>query len=135
MMTEEKASRLRAVMEREFPEAEVRGYEPLIAAMENDEKDRHVAAAAVKAGAQVVTTANLKDFRRLPEGLEAQSPDEFLCNLFDLDPEEFVAMLRTQAADLVRPPMTFEDLLDRLARMVPDVVALVRRHLAGPATA
>lgn len=131
MMTGEKAARLRAVMEREFPEAEVKGYESLIAAMENDEKDRHVAAAAVKAGAQVVTTSNLKDFRRLPEGLEAQSPDEFLCNLFDLDPEEFVTMLRDQATDLVKPPMTFDELLERLARMVPNLVAVVRRHLAG----
>lgn len=131
MMTEEKAARLRAVMEREFPDAEVKGYEPLIAAMENDAKDRHVAAAAVKAGAQVVTTSNLKDFRRLPEGLEAQSPDEFLCNLFDLDPEEFVTMLRGQAADLVKPPMTFDDLLERLARVVPGLVAAVHRHLSG----
>jgi len=43
-------------------------------------KDRHVVAAAVKAGAQVITTSNLKDFSWLPEGAEVQSPDEFLCN-------------------------------------------------------
>jgi hypothetical protein len=30
-MPEDKASRLRALMEREFPEAAVSGYEPLIA--------------------------------------------------------------------------------------------------------
>src|SRR5688572_28511863 len=48
-MPEAKANRLRAIMEREFPEAEVTGYEHLIAAMKNHEKDRHVAAAAVKA--------------------------------------------------------------------------------------
>ena len=35
----------------------VTGYEPLIAAMQNDIKDRHVVAAAVKAGAQVIITA------------------------------------------------------------------------------
>jgi hypothetical protein len=89
-------------VEREFPEAEVTGYEHLIAAMRNHEKDRHVAAAAVKAGAQVITTSNLKDFAELPEGIEAQSPDVFLCNLFDLDPETFVELLREQAADLER---------------------------------
>jgi len=55
-------------MERVFPEAEVTGYEHLIAAMKKDEKDRHVVAAAVKAGAQVITTSNLKDFIDLPEG-------------------------------------------------------------------
>lgn len=129
MMSEEKANRLRSVMEREFPEAEVKGFEGLIAAMENDEKDRHVVAAAVKAGAQVVTTVNLKDFKRLPEGLEAQSPDEFLCNLFDLSPDDFVELLREQAGDLVKPKVTFDELLDRLGKMVPDFVGVVRGYL------
>lgn len=121
-----KAARLRAVMERMFPEAEVVGYEPLIAVMENHDKDRHVVAAAVKAGAQVISTANLKDFTRLPAGLEAQAPDEFLCNLFDLAPEVFVEMLHEQAGDLRRPPMSFEELLDRLAHVVPEFVAAAR---------
>jgi hypothetical protein len=132
-MSEEKAQRLRAIMEREFPEAAVIGYEHLVAAMKNHEKDRHVTAAAVKAGAQVITTANLRDFTELPEGIEAQSPDVFLCNLFDLDPEGFVELLREQAADLVNPPVTLDELLARLTRVVPDLVAAVREHLAGSA--
>ena len=107
------------------------GYEPLIAAMQNDEKDRHVVAAAVKAGAQVVTTANLRDFTPLPDGIEAQSPDDFLCNLFDLNPEGFVGMLREQAADLRKPPVTFEELLGRLARAAPELVQAVREYLAA----
>lgn len=130
-MPEDKANRLRAIMTREFPEAEVTGYEHLIAAMKNHEKDRHVVAAAVKAGAQVITTSNLKDFAELPEGVEAQSPDEFLCNLFDLDPESFVELLREQAEDLVNPRMSLDDLLVRLARVVPDVVAAVREHVGA----
>lgn len=128
VVPEEKAQRLRAIMEREFPEARVAGHEHLIAAMKNHAKDRHVAAAAVKAGAQVIVTANLKDFRELPNGIEAQSPDVFLSNLFDLDPDGFVELLREQAADLVSPPMTFDDLLDRLGRNAPDMVAAVRQH-------
>jgi hypothetical protein len=128
-MTEEKARKLRAVMEREFPEAEVKGYEPLVAAMRNDEKDRHVAAAALKAGAQVITTSNLRDFTELPDGVEAQSPGDFLCNLFDLDPDGFVEMLREQAADLVKPPMSFQELLERLAHLVPDLVEAVRERV------
>lgn len=96
------SSRLRAVLERVFPEAAVEGYEPLVAAMRNDEKDRHVVAAAVKANAQVIVTANLKDFSDLPEGVEAQSPDAFLCNQFDLDTHGFVELLRQQADDLTR---------------------------------
>lgn len=131
--TADKAAKLRAQMERFFPEAMVTGYEPLITAMQNDAKDRHVVAAAVKTGAQVVTTSNLKDFKPLPDGIEAQSPDEFLCNLFDLDPDGFVEMLREQAADLQKPPVTFEELLARLAKPVPELVAAVRKFLAGDA--
>jgi putative transposase len=47
---------------------------------------QHAMLSLTAAGAQVIATSNLKDFAPLPEGLEAQSPDEFLCNLFDLDP-------------------------------------------------
>lgn len=122
----DKAARLRSTMENFFPEADVSGYQPLVDAMPNHPKDRHVTAAAVKAGAQVIVTANIKDFSALPEGVEAQLPDEFLCNLFDLDPPTFVEMLREQAADLIKPPVTFEELLDRLARVVPDLVGAVR---------
>jgi predicted nucleic acid-binding protein len=123
---QDKAWRLRATMEKYFPEAAVRGYQLLVDAMQNHPKDRHVAAVAVKAGAQVIVTANIKDFSVLPDGVEAQLPDKFLCNLFDLDPPTFVEMLREQAADLAKPPVTFEELLDRLVRVVPSLVGAVR---------
>jgi hypothetical protein len=67
----------------------------------------------------------------LPEDIEAQSPDTFLCNLFDLDPDAFVDLLREQAEDLVNPPLTLDDLLGRLFRVVPETVAGVRQHLSG----
>lgn len=127
-MTADKAARLRAAMEKHFPEAEVTGYSSFVVGLQNDEKDRHVVAAAVKAGAQVIATSNLKDFTPLPDGLEAQSPDEFLCNLFDLAPERFVELLHEQSDDLVSPPVPFHDLLERLARVVPELVTAVRRH-------
>ena len=110
----------------------MRGYQPLVDAMPNHPKDRHVAAAAVKAGAQVIVTANIRDFSILPDGVEAQLSDEFLCNLFDLDPSTFVEMLHEQAADLTNPPVTFEELLDRLARVVPELVEVVRRLSQRP---
>ena len=46
---EERAARLIAAMRRAFPEAIVTGYAPLVDAMTNDLKDRHVVAAAVAA--------------------------------------------------------------------------------------
>lgn len=96
--------------------------------MQNDSKDRHVAAAALKAGAQVIVTANLKHFTRLPEGIEAQSPDEFLCNLFDLNPDVFIEMLRDQAADLTKPAVSFGELLAWLGRGAPQLVNAVKAH-------
>lgn len=125
-MNEEQALRLTGAMASAFPEALVDGYELLVPAMPNNEKDRHVAAAAVKAGAQVIVTNNLKDFAILPGGIEAQSPDDFLLDLFDLAPDEMVELLLLQAAALDRPPLTFEQLLGGLETAVPTFVAAVR---------
>ena len=50
-----------------FPDALVTQYTTLIPAMTNDPKDRHVLAAAVVSGAQIIVTSNLADF--LPEWL------------------------------------------------------------------
>lgn len=128
IVTAEQAARLRAVMNVAFPEALVTGHESLIAGMKNDEKDRHVAAAAVKAAAQVIVTMNLRDFRNLPDGLEAQHPDEFLSNLFDLDPDSLTAIVQSQAADLKKPPRTFEQIVGALATLVPDFARSVLEH-------
>jgi predicted nucleic acid-binding protein len=128
-MTTRQAERLRAVMVQAFPEAMVRGHERLIGSMRNDEKDRHVAAAAVKAKAEVIVTLNVRDFRHLPPGMEAMRPDEFLSRLFDASPEAILRVLREQAADLRRPPMSVEDVLGRLERVTPRFVAQVRAKL------
>lgn len=125
-MTKNQATRLRSAMSDAFPEAMVTGHEPLIDSMPNDEKDRHVAAAAVKAGAEVIVTGNLKDFKELPEGVEAQSADEFLCYLFDLDPDALLRIVREAAADLKKPPITFDEFLLGLQKAVPVFVGHIR---------
>jgi predicted nucleic acid-binding protein len=124
-ISREQAARLRRAMADAFPESIVTGHEHLIVGMSNHDKDKHVAAAAVRAGAQVIVTSNLKDFRALPEGIEAQSPDEFLCNLLDLDPEGMIDLVGRQAAALRRPPRSFDELLRGLAKMVPNFAASV----------
>jgi predicted nucleic acid-binding protein len=130
VVTIEQAERLCSKMREAFPEAMVVGHEPLIVAMKNDEKDRHVVAAAVKAGADVIVTSNTKHFRDIPEDIEPQSPDEFLCNLFDLEPSLMVELLQRQAGDLRKPARTLEEMLGGLAKMVPDFVAEVRAYMA-----
>jgi len=127
-ITEEQADRLLHAMTNAFPEAMVSGHEALVDAMQNDEKDRHVAAAAVRCGAQIIVTDNKRDFRQLPAGIEAQTADEFLQNQFDLGPDLMVELLREQAAALKNPPRSFDELLAGLAKSVPGFVAMVRKY-------
>jgi predicted nucleic acid-binding protein len=127
--TEQQALRLIDVINEYFPESAVTGFEALIDGMTNDPKDRHVLAAALKAGAQVIVTANIKDF---PDaaldryGIEAQSPDEFLLHLLDLEPEQMVRIVTQQAADLRNPAKTLDDVLDELALHAPGFAAAIR---------
>jgi hypothetical protein len=114
-----KASTLRALMEEAFPDAAVEGWTDLERVMSNHPKDRHVAAAAVAADATVIVTNNLKDFRNLPDGVTARSPDDFLCELRDLYPDALAIGLYAQAASYSRPPMTPLELLEQLAGVVP----------------
>lgn len=129
--TEGQAGKLFHAMRGAFPESMVTGHEPLVDAMPNDEDDRHVAAAAVKAGAQVIVTSNLRDFAKMPTGIEAQSPDAFLCNLFGLDQDLIIDLLRQQAADHKKVPTTFEELLVGLEQWAPEFVKALRGRVNG----
>lgn len=130
-MTEEQAAHLMAAMRNAFPEANVSGYEALIPVMPNDSKDRHVAAVAVKVGAEVIVTNNLKDFHPMPSGVEAQSPDDFLLNLLDLASQQIIGLLQRQAAALRRPPITLDDLLTGLGKTVPRFEQAVRELIGA----
>lgn len=122
------APRLRAGMEEAFPDALVTGHEQRLSGLENDEKDRHVVAAALAADVQVIVTANLADFKPLPPGVNAISPDDFLCELLERAPDAMVEVMEQQIADFKRPPVDLERLLAGLARQVPSFVAGVRSY-------
>lgn len=121
-VTEAQAERLIAALRGAFPEAIVTGFERLIPAMSNHPKDRHVVAAAVVAGAQVIVTSNLADFPAValePFGIEAQSPDSFLLHLFDLDQSAMECVVRAQAAAMRIPPVTVGEVVEMLALQAP----------------
>jgi predicted nucleic acid-binding protein len=124
-------------MRRAFPDALVEGYEFLVDDMPNHPKDRHVLAVAVRSGAQIVVTENLKDFPKAaldPFHVEARSADAFLCDLLDLNrasPVKLAEILRQQAADLKHPPVAVDDLLEGLSKLVPRFSASFRRVLAS----
>ena len=128
-LTERKAAHLLDQMKKAFPDAMVTGHGAIIPALKNQEKDRHVAAAAVRAGARLVVTGNLRDFRNLPEGLVAQSPDDFLRGLFALDEDGMVELLKAQAGAMKKPPVSLSELLTALSKRAPDFVRAVRAHL------
>ncbi len=107
----------------------VTGFEPLIGEMLNHPKDRHVAAAAVMANAELIVTMNLKDFRILPGNIKAESPDEFLLRLFKSNPDDMVDLLREQAEYLKNPPVTLSELLDHLKKFAPNFVKAVARRV------
>lgn len=59
------------------------------------------------------------------------SSDDFLLDLFDLDPGLATEIIREQAADQRRPPMGVEELLGLLARAdVRRFADAIRRELA-----
>lgn len=113
-------------MARAFPLADVGGYEGLIPAMSNQEKDRHVLAAAVRGGAALLVTANLKDFPAaalVPHGIEAIHPDAFLLDQLDLDPGRVLQVLAAQRDGYTRPELSIEEFYRTLAVTVPTFAA------------
>jgi predicted nucleic acid-binding protein len=131
-VAEEKANRLVGIMRAAFEEAEVdeREIARLEPAMTNDPDDRHVLAAAVASDSELVVTFNLRDFPAAAceeMGVEAIHPDEFLLDLFDLDPALVRAVVTRQAEDLTKPPVTLDGLLEMLETAgVPRFAAAVR---------
>src|SRR5689334_21473824 len=112
-----------------FPEALVTQHTSLIPAMTNDPKDRHVLAAAVISGAQIIVTSNLSDFPHeslSPFSIEALSPDRFLCDLLARDRDLVGEILTEQAIALRNPPKTVENILDGLVQFAPEFVAQYR---------
>ncbi len=72
-----------------FPEAMITEYRELIPAMTNDEKDRHVLAAAVKDKLNLIITFNLKDFKEEDLDkwdIEAMHPQDYLLTLYSMKP-------------------------------------------------
>lgn len=129
-LTLEQLDRTSQLMDLAIPDACIDGYEDLVSGLTlPDENDRHVLAAAIRCGADVIVTFNLKDFptRHLaPYGIEAQHPDEFVENLFHLDSAAVVAAAQSQRRQLKTPNVEVDKYLGFLQRqgLVESVKAL-----------
>lgn len=105
-------------MNRAFPDAMVEVPGDVISRMPNHPKDRHVLATAVVARAAMVVTRNTRDFGGSHDvGVSALHPDTFLADLHCDQPGTVTAAIRSQAAALTAPPMTFGELVGQLDRV------------------
>lgn len=87
-------------MNRAFPGSNVTNYESLIEGLSlPDPNDRHVLAAAIKGEAQIIVTANLKDFPTnalIPHSIRAEHPDMFILGCIDRDRQKAIKALANQ---------------------------------------
>jgi predicted nucleic acid-binding protein len=117
-LTRAQLERTRDLMNANARDAVVTDFEQLIDVLElPDPDDRHVLAAAIKGHADIIVTANLKDFpaKTLDRwGIEAQHPDEFLTHQFHLSQPVFLQAVRTVRHRLKNPPKSVHDYLDIL---------------------
>jgi predicted nucleic acid-binding protein len=110
------ADRWRAAITLAFPEAEVSPSPALIPRMTNHPGDWHVLAAAIEADAEVIVTSNLRHFRiedLAPWKIKAFSPDQFLLELYALNPVNVMHKV---------------DLMSRSNRKVP-TLELLKKHV------
>ena len=117
-----------------FPEAEIAGYETLIPVMTNDDVHRPLLAAAVLAKAQVIVTARPERFPRnscANYNIEALSPDDFLCDLLDVDYDRMLVVLSTLSTRRTLPAKTIDQLLAALESSgCPMFAAAAREEIA-----
>ena len=127
--------RTRSLMNAYVRDALVDGHQSLVPALElPDPDDRHVLAAAIKCGADLILTFNLDDF---PEqaltihGLGACHPDLFLVDQLNLDAERVCMAMRQHRARLKNPPKTVEEYLTTLEEQGLSRFSQAVRHYAA----
>ena len=117
----EKLQELKRKMNQAVPDCLVTDFEELIGSLTlPDPDDRHVLAAAIVAKADVIVTANLKDFPASvlsSYGIEAQHPDEFIADLIDLRPLQVTEAIKTIQGRLKNPPINFDDYMQILRKL------------------
>jgi PIN domain len=125
--------RTRSLMDAAVRDCLVTDYADLIDSLTlPDADDRHVLAAALRAGAQEILTFNLSDFppdTLAPHGIEARHPDHLFAELLDADADGFCAAVNLQRQGLKNPPLSVEALPVKLeAAGLPRTAAGLRQY-------
>jgi hypothetical protein len=127
--SEQLADSWQDAVRRSFPEAIIKGHEPLVASCQNHEKDRHVLAAAIKAGAGLIVTSNIRHFPAKslePWGISVTDPASYLITLYSMEAGVVVAKL---VAIAERRKKTPQEVLALLGRSLPDFAGYVATEL------
>jgi predicted nucleic acid-binding protein len=124
-----KLDRLKQLINHSVPDCLVWGHEQLIESLKlPDPDDRHVLAAAIHSGAQVIVTANVRDFpaEDLADfNIEAKTPDDFVLDQIGIDDRVVFACVQ-DIANCRISPQTAQDILVELENngLVASVAAL-----------
>lgn len=131
----DRIGRTRRLMVQAVPDCLVTGWEPLVDDLDlPDPDDRHVLAAAIMSGAELIVTYNVADFpdeALASYDVKASHPDDFLASLIDLNAAVVVQVLNEQVRALRNPPETMDGLLERLrtTHHLTRTVDLLMEHL------
>ncbi|WP_046247370.1 PIN domain-containing protein [Hymenobacter terrenus] len=116
----EQLERTTKMMNTAFDDANVEGYEVFVPALTlPDPDDRHVLAVALRSQADVIVTLNLRHFPApyiRTFDVEVQHPDDFICNLIDLNPAKALEAFLKQVARLRNPPIAAAQVLSNLRK-------------------
>lgn len=130
-LTRKQLESTRDMMNSAVPAGLVAGYERWMPELElPDADDRHVLAAAIEGGADMIVTFNIRDFPASalkPWGIVAQRPDEFIQGLMDADEDRVILAVKRQRAFLKKPSKIVEEHLQTLEEQrLPNTVARLR---------
>lgn len=116
------ARRRLQAMRTAFPEASIVGFDQLIPGLQCDPKDRHVLAAAISGGVDVLVTNNVRHFPVEacdPYDLQVLDADQFLTNLLLTDGSACREAIEHEAGRSRKPPLTVQQLLAGLTKVAP----------------
>lgn len=112
-----------------FPEAMVTDYEPFVSECSNDQKDRHILAAAIRSNSETIVTMNVKHFRteHLERwGVTAVHPDEYLMVRYEHKAAVVVNVINAMAKKRKKP---MSQMLSRIGAPAPKFAAQVGNDL------
>lgn len=130
----EKIKRTADLVDKSVPDCLVVGHEHLIPCIQGmpDPDDRHVLAAAMKCGAELIVTFNLKDFPTAvleSYDVEAIHPDDFISDVLDLNLGSCIQAVSEMRAALKNPPKTQDEFLSILLKQqLPQTVSWLEKY-------